>query len=885
MEKLNENEIWLRADAFSKNWKDARYEKAESQSFYNAFFKIFGLKRHQVARFEDHVEKLDKSHGYIDLLWPGVLIVEQKSRGKNLDEAVKQVKEYTDALPIIQRPHYQLVCDFQKFRLLDINRRKEINFTLAELPDKIDAFDFMLDKGATFYEEQKKLSIDASEMMGEIHKDLSKSGYDEKHLEILLTRLTFCLFADNTGIFERRLFQKLILDTREDGKNTGERIAKIFEVLDTPEHKRQDHLESKLAKLRYVNGRLFEKIIPSADFNERIRFNLYEAGKFDWKGISPAIFGSMFQSVMNKNERREQGAHYTNEKDILKVINPLFMDDFRDEFERIRKRKTAEERHALLKPFQDRLAELKFFDPACGCGNFLVITYRELRRLEIEILELLHTDSNGKINRNVDINTLSKIDVDQFYGIELNNFAAHIARSALWMMDHFMNRELSKVFGEPLLRFPLEKSPTIKQGDALEMDWTDVLQAKYCNFIFGNPPFGGPSYQSKKQREQMRILTNPEGKGATPLDYVGAWFLKSAAYVRTTKKNISFAFVATNSITQGEQVALLWEPLLHEYKLEIAFAHQTFVWESEASGRAQVHVVIIGLEKQEHARDNRMLFSYKEPKSDPIGKSVFAISPYLFDATKLGNLANPNLIIHGDSNPISKRPMMTRGPQPTDGGNYILREGEIEDFLGNQRIAEKFMHDFIGAKELIHGKRRKILDLEGIEPNELKKMPTVQERIKKVIEFRKKSTSKETREMAKYPTQFLSRRIPQKSFLIIPRVSSEYREYIPMAYAEPPTIPSDAVIYLEGDNTLCMLSILSSSMHMAWVRTVAGRLKSDFRYSNTIVYNTFPLPKEEDLETLAPFGQAILDARAKSPDTTLATHYKPDNLLPELRKA
>ncbi len=884
MEKLNENEIWLRAVAFSEDWKDATDEKGESQSFYNAFFNIFGLERHQVARFEDHVEKLDKSHGYIDLLWPGVLIVEQKSKGKNLDEAVKQVKEYIDALPIIQRPHYQLVCDFQKFRLLDINKRKEINFTLAELPNKIKAFDFMLDKGGTFYEEQKKLSIDASKLMGGIHKDLEKSGYKGKKLEILLTRLTFCLFADSTGVFEERLFQSLIFDTAENGKNTGERIAKIFEVLNTPEHKRQNHLDPELAKLRYINGDLFKEPIPIADFNDVMRLRLWEAGNFDWKGISPAIFGELFQSVMNKKKRRAQGAHYTSERDILKLINPLFMDDLHDEFEQIKKLKTTEERYALLKPFQDRLAELKFFDPACGSGNFLVIAYRELRRLEIEILLLLHTDSNGKLNKDVDINTLSKIDVDQFYGLELDDFASHIARSALWMMDHFMNRELSKVFGKPLLRFPLEKSPKIICADALDYVWKKLLPPEKCSFIFGNPPFKGGK-RTNKQNEQLQILTNVNGKTAKSLDYVCAWFLKAAIYVQPTKQNIPFAFVATSSITQGRQVAPLWELLLHRYSLEIIFAHQSFVWESEASGEAKVHVVIIGLEKQAHARTNRMLFSYKEPKGEPIRKSVFAISPYLFDASMLGNLTNPNLVIHSARKPITPRPIMTRGPQPTDDGNYILCGAEIEDFLGNKRTAEKFMRPYIGGDELIHDRRRVILDLEHAEPNELKKMPTVQARIKKVIEFRQKSTSKQTREMAKYPTQFLSRRIPQKPFLVIPRVSSENREYIPMAYAKPPAIPSDSAIYLEGENTLCMLSILNSAMHMAWMRTVAGRLENRYRYSNTITYNTFPMLNDKDLKTLAPYGQAILDARTERHQSNLASLYDTATMPPNLRRA
>ncbi len=878
MNDLSWNEIKLRADAFSEDWKDATYEKGETQSFYDDFFNVFGKKRREVARYEEHVKKLDNRHGFIDLFWPGVLIVEQKSTGKNLDKAAEQAGEYFDALKPNDKPRYQLVCDFQNFRLLDREDRKEKTFTLAELPKNIRRFSFMLEDDSTFYEEQKELSIDASRLMGGIHDALFDDNYKGKKLEIFLTRLTFCLFADNTGIFEENLFQKLINRTSEDGQYTGAWIEHIFQTLSKHKDDRQTNLDEDIAKLPYVNGGLFDKPNLISVFNKDMRLRLLSAGGFNWSGISPAIFGELFQSVMDKKERREQGAHYTSERDILKLINPLFMDDLWRKFEVIKSDKSK------LKTFQNKLASMTFLDPACGCGNFLVIAYRELRWLEIEILKRLHTDTKGKLNREVDINTLSKINVHQFYGIELNDFAAHIARSALWMMDHFMNRELGKVFRQELLRIPLEKSPTIIQADALDEDWAELLPPEQCSFIFGNPPFKGGT-RTKKQKEQMRTLTNPNGKGATPLDYVGAWFLKSATYVQKTNHNIPFAFVATNSITQGEQVAMLWESLLHEHKLEIIFAHQSFIWESEASGKAVVSVVIIGLEKQKHARANRMLFSYEESKGDPIGKSVVAISPYLFDASGMGNLANPNLIIHGATKPISPRPIMTRGPQPTDDGNYIFCAEAIEGFLRKEPKAKKFMRPYIGAAELINDKRRVILDLENITPNELNKMPFVKELVDKVRKFREASPAKETKEMAKYPTQFLNRRIPQKPFLIIPRVSSENREYIPMAYDKPPTIPSDSVIYLEGDNTLSMLSILNSAMHMAWVRTVGGRLESRYRYSNTIIYNTFPMPLDKDLSKLATYGQKILDARAKNPDTTLAVHYKPNNLLPNLRRA
>ena len=860
--RLSWNEMRRRAAKFSAKWKDASYEKGEAHSFYDGFFEIFGLDRHQVARFEEHVKKLGEGYGYIDLFWPGVLIAEHKSKGKNLDKAAEQAGEYYDALPNEEKPRYQLVCDFQEFRLLDRSNRNPIPpVALADLPQKLEIFKFMLGEETESYEELETVNIKASELMGAIHESLKKSGYEGEELEIFLTRLTFCMFADSTGIFEDHCFKKLVKRAIDNNMDMGGWISLIFQTLNKPKKGRTKTLDEDIAKLDHINGGLFEDTIEIPSFDTPMCNRLREATEFDWSEISPEIFGSLFQSVMGKKKRREKGAHYTSERDILKVINPLFMDNL------WRKFKTIKSSKSKLQKFQDELAGLKFFDPACGCGNFLVVAYRELRRLEIEVLLIIHADKRQKIlyTRN-----LSKIDVHQFYGLELDEFAVHIARSALWMMDHFMNIELGDKFGEWLPRIPLEKSPTIKKYDALDKDWAEFLAPEECSFIFGNPPFSGQSYQSKKQREQMRILTKPEGKNATPLDYVCAWFLKSAAYVRQADHNIPFAFVATNSITQGEQVAMLWEPLLHEYKLEIIFAHQSFVWESEASGKAQVHVVIVGLEKQEDARKDKMLFSYEKPKGSPVGESVGAISPYLFDASQL---KNSKLIINNSNKPISPRPIMKRGVQPTDGGHYIFRSSDITTFTDKEPKAKKFMRPFIGSKELLYDKRRSILYLEHATPNELEKMPLVEDLIKLVEASRKASKKPATKKSALYPTLLEGRKIPTKPFLAIPQTSSEKREYIPVRFYEPPTIPSVKAYFIESA-TPADLALLSSAMHMAWVRTVTGRIKSDYSYSIGVVYNTFPLPLDKDLSKLAPFGQAILDARAKHPDTTLATHYK-----------
>ena len=865
-----------RAVAFSEEWKDARYEKGESQPFYDDFFEIFGIKRRQVARYEESVKKLNNRQGFIDLFWPGVLLAEQKSAGRDLDKAAEQAGEYFDALPDEEKPRYQLVCDFQNFHLLDRDERQKTSFTLAELSANLEAFKFMLGEDSAAYEKQKALSIDASRLMGRIHDDLKKSGYKGKKLEIFLTRLTFCLFADNTGIFEKRLFQNLIKRLREGG-DMGAWIGKIFETLDTPENDRTSALDEDLAKLPYVNGGLFEEQIKSTDIDSTISENLIYVANFKWNEISPAIFGSLFQSVMDETERREQGAHYTGEDDILKVIDSLFMDDLWRTFKKFKKIKTKASRDRELKVFHNQLADMTFFDPACGCGNFLVIAYRELRRLEIEVLELIHTDSSGKLQIKLDARELSKIDVHQFYGLELNDFAVHIARAALWMMDHFMNIELGNKFGQWIPRIPLEKSPTILCADALEMDWEELLSPEKCSFIFGNPPFVGAKTQSQFQREQVRKIANLGKTGGT-LDYVCAWYIKAGHYIQG---KTGIGFVSTNSITQGEQVAQLWPILLETCDLEIAFAHQSFSWESEAPGKATVTVIIIGLEKKKDARKDKVLFFYEDTKGKPTAQPASAISPYLFDTSRS---ENPNVVVKETSRPLNGLPKMMVGTQPIDNGRLIFNTAERDEFLKDEPKAKRFMKPFIGGHEFLNSKKRYILDLTKTSPDILRKMPHVMKRLQEVTKFREKSKRKSTKAIANQPTQFNITAIPKSPFLALPQTSSERREYIPIGFLAPPTIPSVKAYFIESA-TPADLALLSSAMHMAWMRTVTGRLESRYSYSIGVVYNTFPVPKGKDLSKLERHGQAILDARTKHPKATLADLYDSTTMPPNLRKA
>ena len=878
--RLSWNEIRTRAAQFVHEWRDAAYEKGETQSFYNDFFGIFGVRRRSVARYEQHVRKLDNRSGFIDLFWPGVLLVEQKSAGRDLAKAYGQAGEYFDVLPEKDRPRYILVSDFQNFELHDLDEREQTTFTLADLPDHVEKFGFILGVQRRTFRDQDPVNVKASELVGRLHDALKTSGYEGHDLEVFLVRTVFCLFADDTGIFEPRdIFLDLLeTRTREDGSDLGGWIARLFQVLNTPVEQRQAKLDEDLARFPYINGNLFAARLTIPDFDAEMRLVLLDACRFDWTAISPAIFGALFQSVMEPEERRAQGAHYTTEKNILKVIEPLFLDDLRAEFQRLKGRKDHR-RRAELEAFHRRLGEMKFFDPACGCGNFLIIAYRELRELEIELIRELHRDKADETQRVLDTADLSRINVDQFYGIEIGEFPARIAETALWMMDHIMNNRLSLEFGQSHVRIPLEDAPHILNGDALEMDWADVLPPEDCSFVFGNPPFLGQSYQSKEQREQMRCLTNPNGKTASPLDYVGAWFLKAGSYVAGT---VRIGFVSTNSITQGEQVALLWPRLFEEYKLEIDFAHRTFAWGSDARGKAHVHVVIIGLSRQENMQMEKRLFSYPDINGEPEETRHKALSPYLFDA---GALDAPHLIVKDLSQPLSPRAIMQRGVQPTDGGHFIFSEQERSDFIDREPNVEKFFRPFIGAREHINGLSRWILFLEEAEPTELRSMPMAIDRIRLVREMRLASKKPATVKLADRPTQLEGRSIPTAPFLVIPKVSSERREYVPTGWLEPPTIPSDLIFVLQNA-TLADFALLTSSMHMAWLRHVGGRLESRYRYSIGLVYNTFPMPPEKaDLSKLETLAQAVLNARAAHPDATLADLYDPNSMPPDLRKA
>ena len=878
---LSWNEVRTRAARFAEDWQDAAYEKGETQSFYNAFFDIFGVRRRSVARYEEHVRKLDNRFGFIDLFWPGVLIVEQKSAGRDLAAAYGQAGEYFDSLPERNRPRYILVSDFQSFVLHDLDESEHISFALVDLAAHVEAFGFIMGVQRRTFRDQDPVNIEVSESMGRLHEVLQASGYSGHDLKVFLARTMFCLFADDTGIFEPRdIFLDLLeTRTREDGSDLGGWLTRLFQVLNTPVGQRQVKLDEDLARFPYVNGDLFKERLTIPDFDADMRAALLEAGRFDWSAISPAIFGALFQSVMNPKERRAQGSHYTTEKNILKVIEPLFLDDLRAEFERLRARKDSR-RRSELRSFQKRLGKMKFFDPACGCGNFLIIAYRELRELEIKVIRELRRGRRDETQRVINTaELLSWITVDQFYGIEIGEFSVRIAETALWMMDHIMNNRLSLAFGQSYARIPLEGSPHILHADALEMDWVDFLPPQECSYVFGNPPFVGAKCQSTKQRSQVHQIA-ALGKAGGTLDYVTAWFLKAGEYVQRGSARIGF--VATNSITQGEQVAQLWPLLFKRYWLEIAFAHRTFAWGSDVSGKAHVHVVILGLNRQENARADKQLFSYPDINGEPEESLHAVLSPYLFDA---GGLADPHLTVRNERRTINGMPRLKTGVQMIDNGILTFTQSKYEEFVACEPGSKRFVRKYIGGDEYINGFHRWILYLADSSPADLRHLPRVRERIRQVREYRAASRRPSTVAMSAYPTRVGVDERLSEPFLVLPNTSSERREYIPIGWLTPEVVANQKLRILPKA-TLQDFALLTSAMHMAWMRTVTGRMKSDYMYSVGIVYNSFPTPpRSSDWSKLEPLAQAVLDARAAHPDATLADLYDPDMMPSNLRRA
>ena len=878
--RLSWNEIRVRAAQFVRAWRNGPRQSGEKQRFYNDFFEVFGVARRSVARYEEHAQRLHNCGGYIFLFCPGVLVVEQKSSGRDLKRAYARPGEFFDALPERDQPRYVLVSDFQSFELHDLDESGRIVLKLEELPNHVEKFDFLVGLEPHTFPDRDRVNLEAVELVGVLHDALADSGYPGDDLMWFLLRIVFCAYADHAGVFERHgeFVDFIETQTNCDGSVLGGILTQLFEVLDKPESERMRFLPEALARLPHIEGDLFrqKRLIPAFDSTKRLQ--LIDVCRFDWSKISPAIFGSLFLSVIDVRERRAQGAHYTTEQNILKVIEPLFLDDLKAELQQIKLFKRG--RAQKLRAFQQRLGQLTFFDPACGCGNFLIIAYRELRLLEIEVIRELMAATGRSGQQRLDATQLSVVNVDQFYGIEIGEFAVRIAETALWMMDHILNNQLSLEFGETYVRIPLAKSPHLVCGDALEIDWSEVLGSADCSFVLGNPPFGGFVQRCASKQDRTGDVLAQLGATGGRLDYVAAWFLKAGEYFR--ERSARIAFVATNSITQGEQVSQFWPALFERYGLEIAFAHRTFAWGSDARGAAHVHVVILGLTDRQSTPAKRRLFLYENAKQEVEETEADSISPYLVDA---GRLRNSHLVVERRRNPLSGFPGICVGTKPVDGGHYILDRDQRAELLEREPGAAKLIHPFLGGREHINGSKRWILVPSEGSASELRSMPDIMRRVEAVREYRAREAGNLGQSLSKNPMQFHVTVIPDGEFLVIPEVSSERRMYVPIGYLKPPVIPSNQLLVVENAG-LRHFAMLTSAMHMAWLRHVGGRLKSDFRYSSGLVYNTFPVPRgSPDLSRLEPYAQAVLDARAANRGESLAALYDP-NVMPEgLRRA
>lgn len=864
MPPLSWNEIRRRAIEFSQEWHDATRENAEKQTFWNEFFNVFGIPRRRVASFEEPVKKANSRQGFIDLFWKGTLLVEHKSAGQSLEKAKTQAFEYFPGLKNEELPRYVLASDFQHFDLYDLDTDAEHHFLLSDLHQKVELFGFIAGYQKREFKDQDPVNIKASELMGKLHDMLKDSGYTGHDLEQYLVRLLFCLFADDTGIFEKDALRFYIEEqTRQDGSDLGQHLTMLFQVMNTPPEKRQRTLNEALKSFPYINGSLFAETLPIPAFDRAMREALITACFFDWGSISPAIFGSLFQSVMDKDRRRGIGAHYTTERNILKILKPLFLDALYAEFESVK------HDNRRLQNFHKKLETLTFLDPACGCGNFLILAYRELRRLEIEVLKALYP--TGQLA--LDVSDLSRINVDAFYGIEIEEFPARIAEVALWLIDHQMNMRMSEAFGRYYVRIPLRKSAHIHNENALQLDWQSVIPKEQLSYILGNPPFVGKKEQTPTQKtELLNIFAGVHGAGL--LDYVCAWYLKAAQYIQNTV--ITCAFVSTNSICQGEQVSVLWQELLSQYHIKIHFAHRTFAWSSEARGKAAVHCVIIGFATFDAAK--KLLYDYDSPKSEAHEMQVKNINPYLLEA--------PSYLIEKRSKPLSLVPEINKGSEATDFGFLSLSPIERDILISEEPQAQNWIRKYIGGDEFINSIDRYCLWLVGIKPQELRAMPKVMERVQKVREARLNSDKARTKQWANQSFLFSENRQPDNDYLVIPKVSSEKRRYLPIGFCSKEVIASGSVLVVPAAR-LYEFGVLSSTMHNEWMRYTAGRMKSDYQYSSTIVYNNFPWPQNptpQQVQDIEKKAQAVLDARAQFPGNSLADLYDPLTMPPALLK-
>lgn len=884
--------IRKRAARFAKDFAGSTYEMGDAQNFIRGLCEIFELPILKAVSFEHRAKKLGGKHGRIDGFFPGLLLIEMKSTGEDLFEAYQQATRYLPNLPTAELPRHIMVSDFANIHLYNRETHNApLCFPLADLTKHIDHLLFLAGYKSEIAQQQAAINQRAAEKMADLHDAMLSAGYRGKNLEVYLARLVFCLFADDTAIFGRngQFLEYLENHTNSSGDDLHDRLTRLFEVLDTSEKQRPSNMPENLQAFRYINGSLFAGQLATYYFDEEARSALLACAKEDWSVISPEIFGALFQAIMHfddndtkakSKKRRELGAHYTSEANIQKAIQPLFIEALREEYREIMSGVKSRSRENKLRAFQRKLAAIKIFDPACGCGNFLVVAYRELRLLELDIIEAIH----GREKLHLDVGNIIFCNVNQCYGIEIDEAAVQIATVALWLTDHQMNMEVGKRLGSHFARLPLKEKANIVCANSLRVNWEEVLAPKECNHIIGNPPFVGYSYQNKEQKADLSAVLG-DIHGAGVLDYVAAWYVKAATYIKANTA-ITVAFVSTNSICQGEQVTILWRHLLAQ-GVNIHFAHRPFRWSNEGKGVATVHCVIVGFGLT--TPNQRFIFDYGDDiTGEPARIAAKQINPYLVDA--------PTALIDKRRKPLCQNvPEMVKGSQPTDGGHLLLSQKEAETIKKDDPIAAKYIRSFLGSDEFINNLPRYCLWLKDSTVHDRKSSPEIQRRTRAVTAMRLSSPKLPTQKLAEMPYLFGEERQPDTPYLLTPSVSSEQRRFIPIGYLQSNVIASNLVFVLPGANHY-HFGILTSTMHNTWMRTVCGRLKSDYRYSNTIVYNNFPWPqnisraRQGAVEAAA---KKVLEARTTEEELcakhgqpcSLATLYTPGNMPAELTRA
>lgn len=886
---LNKKEVLNRAYRFMKEFADADYEMGQAQDFIREMCEVFGFSHKRLVSFEQRVKKLGGKRGRIDGFYPGKLLIEMKSRGEDLDAAYTQATEYLHGLKDEELPDHILVSDFEHLHLYKRDGKSApLKHRLSDFNQHIDSYLFLAGYETEAQAEQIAVNEDAARKIAALHDAMREGGYDGADLERYMVRLLFCLFADDTGIFETNgAFAAYIRQySQADGTDLDGRLQNLFDTLNRPENKRHKSLPSELQDFPYINGSVFDGQLERCYFDSKARtLLLHCAEDFDWSQISPAIFGSLFQAVIHhadeglkakSSKRRELGAHYTSETNILRVIRPLFLDGLITELKAAKRSKKA------LETFLTKLRGLMFFDPACGCGNFLVIAYREIRRLELEAVEALLTlqQKTRTVSATLDAKQFEQIqcDVHQFHGIEIEPSAAHIATVALWLTDHQENQRASKALGGNFNRLPLDKKANIACANALTTDWALVLSPELCDYIIGNPPFVGAKYMSDEQRadatQVFGSLTN-----AGLLDFVAAWYVKAVPYLKAHPA-CRAAFVSTNSITQGEQVGVLFSWLLAQ-GVHIQFAHRTFQWSNDAKGVAAVHCVIVGFGLVDVP--GKTIYQYDNIRGEPLAVKASHINPYLVDA--------PDVVLPRRSKPLCDAPEIGIGNKPIDDSNYLFTTEEKAAFLKLEPGAKPYFRRWLGADEFINGYERWCLWLGNCSPSELRALPEAMKRVQAVKAFRLRSKSAPTIKLANTPTRFHVENMPNGNYLVVAKVSSERRLFVPVGYLDKSTLASD-LLFMLPNGKLLHFGILTSTMHNAWLRSTCGRLESRYRYSKDIVYNNYPWPgaigkalDDKQREAIEAAAQAVLDVRASFKGQSLADLYDPDVMPGELRKA